>query len=404
MRLGGLTRRLSVAAVAALAVAVAGCSSTGGGGDSPAACNSPGVTPDQVKIGFVYSDSGTGSSSLSSARAGLDARIGLANQEGGVHGRRIAYEWRDDGSSATEDARATTELVRDRSVFGLVTATAFLSGSVESLAAQKVPVSGLIQPAWANYPNLFSFMYEVAPEAAGQYLQLNGAKKVAFLVTGSGAFTLETVERYKAAFGRIGLATADTISFARSTDSPAQVAQRLSSMGADALVGFSTPEDFADVLGAARAANVRIVSSLSLTGYDRNVLHQLGPSLAGVSFGVNFKPFEVGDAPIQRYRDAMTRFAPETVVPEQQFAMYAYLYTDLFLRGLEIAGDCPTREAFISGLRKVTNYDAGGLIEPVNLGTNATQPLQCNAFVRINQTGDAFEVANRRLCADGSSS
>ncbi len=391
-----------MAAVATLAVTITGCSGTGGG-DSPAACNSPGVTSDQVKIGFVYSDSGPGSSSLSSARAGLDARIGLANQEGGIHGRRIVYEWRDDGSSSTENARATQDLVRNQSVFGLVTATASLGDSLENLQKEGVPVSGLTQPAWARYQNLFSFLYDVSPEATGRYIKAAGGTKVAYLVSAASPFTMQTIERYKSAFASVQLPSADVIPFAQATDSPTQVAQRLSAIGADALVGFSTPQDLAEVLQAARASNVNLAATISLTGYDRSVLHTLGPALAGVSFSVNFKPFEVGDAAIQRYRDAMTRFAPETTVPEQQFAMYAYLYTDLFLRGLDLAGDCPTREAFISGLRKVTDYDAGGLISPVNIGTNATQPLRCNAFVRINQAGNEFEVTNSGLCADGSS-
>jgi len=51
--------------------------------------------------------------------------------------------------------------------------------------------------------------------------------------------------------------------------------------------------------------------------------------------------------------------------------MLAYIATDLFVRGLQEAGPSPTRESFITNLGRVPNYDAGGLIEPVDLARSA---------------------------------
>ncbi|CAI7978938.1 Amino acid-binding protein [Frankia sp. Hr75.2] len=400
MRLGSLTRPLGLAATILVAAATS-CSTLGDGGEAAAACNSPGVTSEQVKLGFVVSDS---SAALSSARSGVDARIGLANEQGGIHGRRIVYQWRDDANSPSQNARVTEELLRRESAFGLVTATSAIGDSLDSLTTQGVPVVGLAQSAWAKYQNLFSYQYEPSPETVGRYIQASRGTKVAFVTTGASAFTLDIISRYKAAFGSIGLASTETISYASSSDSPARVAQKLADFGADSLIGFTAPQDFAAIVHATRAANLNLATSVSLTGYDRGLLPTLGPALAGVSFPVYFRPFEAGGAPIDRYRNAMTRFAPETIQPEQQFAMRAFIYTDLFLRGLELAGDCPTREGFISALRGVTDYDAGGLIEPVDLSTNAGQPLSCYAFVQINPAGDAFQVVRERLCADGTGS
>lgn len=366
-----------------------------------AACESPGVTADKVHIGFVFSDSGSGSSALSSARAGVDARIGLANDAGGVNGRHIVYDWRDDAGSPSQNARVTEELVHDESVFGLISATAAGSGSLDSLSAKGIPVTGLANPTWAKYPNLFAYMYDVSPVVTARYIQANGGTKAAFVMTGSPAFTVQTIERYKTAFAAIGVGTTETISYASGVDSPTQAVERMVNSGANAIVAFTTPKDLVEILQTASAANLRFSSTVSVTGYDRSVLKTYGPQLAGVSFTVNFHPFEMQNASMDRYRDAMARFAPESSAPEQQFALYGYLYTDLFIRGLELAGECPTREGFIKSLRKVTDYDAGGLIEPVNLSTNRTQPLQCNAFVRINPDGTAFDIAGARLCADG---
>ncbi|WP_407672301.1 ABC transporter substrate-binding protein [Parafrankia discariae] len=129
-----------------------------------------------------------------------------------------------------------------------------------------------------------------------------------------------------------------------------------------------------------------MAASISLTGYDPSLLPTLGPALAGVPIPVYFRPSEAGGAPIDRYRDAMARYAPQTAIPEQQFAMFGCICTDLFPRGLEAAGECPTRAGFISALRKVSDYDMGGLIDPVDLASNAGQPIRCNASSRSTRS------------------
>lgn len=403
MRSGRLTRKLGLVVAATLVATVTGCSGSGSDGETtPAACTSPGVSADQVNLGVVYSDSGAGSSALSASRAGIEARLGLANDQGGVNGRRLTYNWADDASNPAGNARATRELL-DKGIFGLLTVTGALSGSLEILAKDRVPVSGLIQGDWGSYDNLFSFMYDASPVTTAKYIHASGGRKAAFLMSGSAEFTRTVATEYRAAFEGAGLpSSSEIISYAAGTDSPVQVAQRLAATGADSLVAFTAPSDLAAVMQAARGTGLQLASVVSTTGYDHSTLREFGAALTGVSFSVNFRPFEAGGEPIQRYQAAMSRFAPETADPEQQFAMYGYVYADLFIRGLELAGPCPTREGFISALRAVPSYDAGGLVEPVQLANIANQPLPCNAFVRIVPDGSAFEVSNGRVCVDGS--
>jgi len=56
----------------------------------------------------------------------------------------------------------------------------------------------------------------------------------------------------------------------------------------------------------------------------------------------------------------------------------SYLSADLMIRGLELAGRNPTRAAFISNLRKVKSYTAGGLLPNAANFTN---------FGHLNKTG-----------------
>jgi len=72
--------------------------------------------------------------------------------------------------------------------------------------------------------------------------------------------------------------------------------------------------------------------------------------------------------------------------------MATYMETDLFLYGLDKAGTCPTRNGFIDALRADT-YDAGGLLPaPVDLTKGFGRTTLCYTFMKVNDTGTAYDV------------
>ncbi|CUU60232.1 ABC-type branched-chain amino acid transport system, substrate-binding protein [Parafrankia irregularis] len=394
-------------AAAVLVAASAGCSATStvdSQGGAAEICTGPGVSADQITLGFVYPDSGPGSDALSSTRAGVDARLGLANEQGGIHGRRITYDWRDDATSLTQNVQVVTSLVHDESVFGLLTASVTMGDSMAALSADGVPVVGLAaESSWSNYLNMFSFVYADSPEVVAQYVHTSGAVRAGIVITGDAPSTLQLAARYTSALAAVGIAS-ESVPFNPAVDSATQTARRLAASGVNALVGLSSLDDLAAIMQAARTTGMEIAASVALSGYDQRLLAAKGKQLAGVSFPVAFRPFESGGPAIDRYRQAMNAFAPQAGGPDQQLAMFAYIYTDMFLHGLELAGSCPTRQGFINALRGVTDYDAGGLISPVSLRDNMGKPSPCSAIVQINPAGDAFDVVRQRVCADGTSS
>jgi branched-chain amino acid transport system substrate-binding protein len=58
---------------------------------------------------------------------------------------------------------------------------------------------------------------------------------------------------------------------------------------------------------------------------------------------------------------------------------------DLMIKGLEVAGQNPTRQSFISNLRQVTSYDAGGLVAtPLDYTQFGKAPASlCAWYVRL---------------------
>lgn len=392
---------LGLASVVALAAAAA-CAGGAPKDLTENVCDSPGVTRDQVELGLILTDSGPSSAAFSAARAGVDARLGLANAEGGVHGRRIAYAWRDDEDSRTRNAYVAKELVDEERVLGLVTVTTAIGPSMEFLAGQGVPVVGLAgSPDWLGHPNMFSYAFDPSPVPVGRYIQASGGRKAAIVASGTAETTAGAADRFTQALRSANIDVVGLVPYSRAVDSPTQIAQRLGALRADALVALTTAEELAALLPAMRAAGSRLAVTVALSGYDHARLARLGPALAGVSFPVYFRPFEAGGPAIDRYRGAMGRFAAQAIRAEQEYSMNAYIYTDLFLYGLEKAGPCPTREGIIRALRATSGYDAGGLVDPVDLRSSSGLLLDCYAFVQVSVTGDAFQPVQERVCGSG---
>lgn len=124
-------------------------------------------------------------------------------------------------------------------------------------------------------------------------------------------------------------------------------------------------------------------------GYDDAILKQYGSVLAGVTVYSTTKPFEINDKGQEVFLKAMSDYAPEIQPATVDSAVEGWLSADLFLRGLREAGACPTRQSFITQLRKVTNYDGAQMTADnnVDLSTNYTQPSTCNFFTKFPPAG-----------------
>jgi branched-chain amino acid transport system substrate-binding protein len=72
----------------------------------------------------------------------------------------------------------------------------------------------------------------------------------------------------------------------------------------------------------------------------------------------------------------------------------AYLAADLMIKGLQVAGQNPTRQSFIANLSQVTGYDAGGLLaSPVSFNHFGTsEKTYCAYYVHV--VGQKFVAVN----------
>lgn len=389
-----------VATIGSLALVLAGAVGCGptSAASVAANCTAPGVDSNSIKVGLVMPYTGPSVDSYALVRAGINARIGLANENGGIAGRKIEVVPGDDHSTTAGNLVASRSLVENQGVFGLLEAASTVSGSAAYLDARGVPVAGIVAEAgWSQHRNMFAYSYRYthgpSADTIGQYVERSGGTKALMLEDGLSSTSVTSAQDLATSVTSKGVLIVDTADYTDGLTDPRVIVDHLRRSGADVIVSAVPGHALATVLAAARQADLPIKAAIGGDGYDTQLLNRFGADIAGMAVFIDFVPFQPATAALNTFHRAMTRYSPEVVDAFQVPALQGYITADLFLRGLTIAGLCPSRAGFVNGLRAVTDYDAGGLLPgPINMKTNYTQINACYYIVRVDETGRDFDV------------
>jgi len=414
MPLSPRQRALRAVALAAsagsLTVGLAACGPAPDGAAGATGCGTavPGVTPTEVKLGMTWSNSGSSAGGLRAFRAGVDARLNVANDEdGGVFGRKITYAWRDDQADPMLNVTMVQELIDQERVFGFIFGSSAGKDSTELLRQQSIPVTGRARdPSWLGKYNMFSWFYEGDGSSTswGKYIdRMGGTRAAIFTIDGSptsGEFTQQVEASLKAR----GVKVVQTFRISSAVVDYRGIAQQIKAAGIDAIGGDLLPDTAANLLVELHKLGVNLGGRLKVVllrqGYDSDSLAKYGQALAGVSIFSSIKPFEINTPGQQTFMQAMNTYSPESQPPAQDSAVDGWLSADLFIRGLQAAGKCPTRDSFISGLRGVKDYDSADMApeDAVSLSTNYQNVSACYDVIRVSLGGDRFVPDNQPEC------
>ncbi|CAO5252508.1 Amino acid/amide ABC transporter substrate-binding protein, HAAT family [Frankia sp. AgKG'84/4] len=381
----------------AMALALGGCRVPGEGSAAAPVCAEPGVSVDAVRLGLLYPDTGNSASLFLPFRAGVDARLGVANAAGGVHGRQVRYAWRDDTSSPTGNDAAARTLVRDDRVFGVLESSSVASGSAAYLHAVGAPVVGpALEAVWTHNDNMFSYSNLVSDGPSvtvwGDFVAERGGHRAVIAQSGFSATSVAMADKLEASLRAAGIPVVGRVDATGPID-VAGIGRRVLDSTADVLVGTVTGAAFGQVVVGARVARANLKVILSPVSYDQRLLRLFGPALAGLYTFVDYQPFEVNTAAHQRFLAAMRTYAPQISPPAQQSALAGWISTDLFLHGLAAAGPCPSRAAVIRLLRATKGYDADGLLPaPIDFSSAAGKVNRCYTFLQVNADAKGFDL------------
>jgi branched-chain amino acid transport system substrate-binding protein len=402
----GRRTRTAAAVLAAACAAAAGCSSAAGAigaGGSASACATPGITAHRVNLGVLFPNSGPFASTFEGFRGAVDARIAVQNDKGGVHGRSITYDWADDGAGTNANLIGARTLVEQKNDFGIIEGSTNEQGSAPYLAQHGVPLTGVgPSTVWSSYSNAFSWTALSSPTkittAWGQAAQQRGGTKVAVLSVVFIPSSQQLAQALATSMQANGLRVVYQNLQLSQTTNLAELAATVAQSHADVVTGVLSPQIWAALAPALRAAGATIKMSIFPNGYDQASLAQLGAAQAGTDFGLVTAPFELNLPADRAYLSAMAAYAPQVSPPQNQLALDGWLATDLMIRGLQEAGACPTRQSFTAALRKTT-YNGDGLVNPpANLADYRT-PSRCLYIVQVSPDGGSYQPQSTQpLC------
>ncbi|CAO5189486.1 ABC transporter substrate-binding protein [Frankia sp. AiPs1] len=387
---------------------LAACRSGAATSQSAACASAPGVTPNEVRTGYIYPETGSLAETFASVRAGLDARIDLANASGGVFGRQIRYDWEDDRGLLDTNRVVSQRLVENRNDFGIVEVSTAASGGAAYLASKGVPVVGIaIESVWAQYRNMFSFSYSQIPTSSdetvttlGQYAKAHGGSRVLAITNPAGLSLMDSIagqvrDSYESAGISVYSAAADEVP---SQDQINGIIRQIAANHTDILQIMVSTHAAAPIVAALRQRGVNPgIILASGEAPDAQLMDQYGSLLAGLTI-YNGPTLDLSQPAAKTYLSALARFAPELQDTSQSTALTGYIIGDMLVRGLQAAGPCPTRQSFINGLRAVRNYTAGGLTAEINFDADFGKSPTCYTFLSVNATGTGLTTTARDYC------
>ena len=363
----------AVGASASMLVALAANSATAAPTPAPSAASgnsscpaAPGVTPTSVSVGWIGSKTGPAATTFIGASEGAQLRFDQENAKGGVNGRKIKLTVYDDATNPSTQVSVAQKAIGDN-MFGLTTTTSTVS-MYPTLKDANIPVTGFSNPAFGTDRNAFGD--SGATTGSNPALASTGLLEK---MKAMGATKIAIINHASASAAATQNALANIVPFVpglsmvlRIADSPmgahdaTSEALRIKQAGADG-VSYSGFIDGGISLAQALKQQGVTLKSLNIVGLsDPAVLKTSGGALEG-ALGTTYGTLPVG-VNVRSVKTFANAMKAAGLNPDAPAAPLGYVGADLFIKGLKVAGKCPTRQSFIDNLRKVTSYDGAGML------------------------------------------
>jgi branched-chain amino acid transport system substrate-binding protein len=326
---------------------------------------SPGVTSESIKIGSCNALSGPASFLGLQMVIGAKAYFSLVNAQGGVNGRRLELETKDDGYEA-DNAAPCWESLKQAGVF----ATAFFVGTPTALKyipladASHTPLVGLFTGAQALvdpvHRTIFniraSYFDETREQVDGLWDQL-GMRKIAVLYQndGFGTAVLEGVNRALARHHSTPVALG---TFERNTLAVEQGMKQVRAANPEAVILAGPYAPVNAVLKTAHAEGWH-PRFLTVSFVGTEGLLRIGAQNAeGMIITQVVPPYDRTDLPtVKLYREALTKYMGNT---EPSFvSLEGFVDAMVLVDALRDAGRDLTRDKLISALVSINRKDIG---------------------------------------------
>ena len=356
----------------------------------------PGVTDKEVVIGATTPLSGP-AAAWGTTALGAEAWAKYVNEQGGVHGRKIRVELKDDGYNPGRSVANLNDM-KD-SVFALVglLGTAVLNANKDNIAEAKLPT---IWP-YGN-PQIFAkqpreklkYVFMVYPDYGdeGEFLvqqavKLEKAKKVAVFFQNDdyGKGGLEGVKRgVKGLGGAVSIAA--EVSYEVADRELGTHALKIKDSGADTVVFYSTVTHGANLIKEMAKVGYRPKIFAAFPLGDRHTMFRLlGDLWEGAYYNVTGAV--PGEPEADRIIEILLKQEPK-FKGRESFALAGAVGMMAVVEGLKRAGRNLTRDSFVEAMESIKNWTPEKLTAPITWGPNRRHGLNPIRLMRAKKAAD----------------
>ncbi len=349
----------------ALVTSTAACGGDDGGGgdgDGASAASAPGVTENTVTIGSHQPLTGPASAGYSEISPATKAYFDYVNENGGVNGRTIEYEVRDDAYNPATTQQVVRELVLQDEVFAILNGlgTPTHSGVLDFLKSNRVPdlfvASG--SRSWNQpdqYPMTFGFNpdYTVEAKVLANHIQQEFGDSTVCFFGQDDDFGEDSLAGLEQILGADGVAESQTYVVTNQNVAPQM--NRLKSAGCEVVMLATVPGFTSLAIGTAARIGFQPQWVVSNVGGDYATLSaQLGdaaPLLEGM-ISINYMPshFDKSDPWTALFMDINKEY--NSGAGYNGNTTYGMLVGYMFVQALQRAGENPTRESIVEGIEE----------------------------------------------------
>ncbi len=389
-------RKRLLALVAVVALAAVGCSSsskpsssgTTPPGSSPSGSSSSGTSPagssssgsssgggKTYTVGLLADFSGPGANLAVSFKPGIEAGIGLANQEG----YNIKFVEADTTSSPSGALIAAEKLVEENHVLAVFMNSVVGFGAAPYLAAHGIPVFGAAGdgPEWISDRNMFSILgyedYTTVQTTYGDFYKMRGVTNLASVGYGIEPSSYETAKGVALSAEHAGIKVGYlNLNFPLGSTNVGPIVLGMKDAGVDGLsTSIITNSTFA-IIQSLQQQGVKLKAAVPPVGYGGDLIQGgagAQQEAQGVYFISGWEPVEMHTAATEKFQSALKTYSG--VTGEPTFDEYiGYLTVDAFVQGLKQAGANPTQAQLINATLGITDYSGQGLWGGRSIGFN----------------------------------
>ncbi|MBO0729054.1 MAG: ABC transporter substrate-binding protein [Acidimicrobiaceae bacterium] len=384
-----MVRRSTLMVIAALLGLVAAACSSGSPKPSGQSSGNGGGTKSPITIGYITDQTGVASSTFADSPGGAKARVALQNAQGGVDGHPIKLISEDSQSSPSTNLTAAQQLV-SQGALAIINYSSFAFGSYRYLQQQGVPVVGSAfdGPEWGEQPNsnMFTWSAPVAPingqyftsTIEGQFLHDIGVTKYAGLGYGISPSSQASIYAAMTSAQHLGIKQCylnQSVPFGAVDFTAAVLA--IKSKSCNGVTGSFVDNSDIALCQSVKQGGVT-AKQLYFTGYDEDVLSTAANKQAFdgcyAQAQISYTP---PNGPTQAMLNTLKKYDSSYHGGIPDFGLQgAYISTDLAIKGLQLTAPDFSRSSYISHLRQLKSYNAGGIMpSPVTMQGFATEAM-----------------------------